>query len=161
MLKLTVALLTVVLAGTASAAGWRSLTIDGSSNASFAESVKAFNDKLPLARRYAFAWALQDIWIQGAKDAEAAQREYTASEYFRRVDGLGYSEVVTLLDPTGDTEQTRRREAQAWENRYAGNSASDSMRQELLRARTTEYRLPSSGVGSQKTERGGTYTDTY
>ena len=34
MLKLTVAVLAVALAGTASAAGWRSLRVDGSSEAS-------------------------------------------------------------------------------------------------------------------------------
>ena len=76
MLKITVAVLAIALAGTASAAGWRSLRIDGSSEASFAESVDAFKDKLSLSRRYAFAWALQDIWVKGVKDAEAAQREY-------------------------------------------------------------------------------------
>jgi hypothetical protein len=111
MLKLTVAVLTLALAGTASAGGWRSLRIDGSSEASFAESVAAFKEKLPLSRRYAFAWALQDIWVQGIKDAEAAKRDYTANDYFRQVDGLGYDEVVTMVDPTGDTEQLRRKEA--------------------------------------------------
>ena len=42
MLKLTVAVLAVALAGTASAAGWRSLRIDGSSDASFTTSLAAF-----------------------------------------------------------------------------------------------------------------------
>ena len=163
MLKLTVAVLAVALAGSASAAGWRSLRVDGSSDASFAESVAAFKEKLPLARRYAFELALQDIWVQGARDAEAAQREYTTSDYFRRLDGLGYSEVVTLLDPTGDTEQARRKVAYARVGRYAGNAGSDSMRAnagsdsmraELLKARTTEYRPPTTGLNGQ-TERGG------
>ena len=113
MLKIAVAVLAVALAGTASAAGWRSLRIDGSSEASFAESVNTFKDKLSLSRRYAFAWALQDIWVKGVKDAEAAQREYGATDFFRQVDGLGYDEVVALLDPTGTTEETRRKEAYA------------------------------------------------
>ena len=160
MLKLTAAVLAVALAGSASAAGWRSLRIDGSSDASFADSVAAFKEKLPLARRYAFELALQDIWVQGAEDAEAAQREYTTSDYFRRLDGLGYSEVVTLLDPTGDTEQARRKVAYERVGRYAGGSdsmrmrAEDSMRAELLKARTTEYRPPTTGLNGQ-TERGG------
>jgi hypothetical protein len=113
MLKLTVAVLTIALAGTASAAGWRSLRVDGRSEAAFTESVEAFKEKLPLSRRYAFAWALQDIWVEGVKDAEANQRDYTDDDFFREVDGLRYEEVVTLLDPTGDTEATRRKEAYA------------------------------------------------
>ena len=106
-------MLTMALAGTASADGWRSLRVDGSSEAGFTESVEAFKEKLPLARRYAFAWALQDIWLKGVEDAEASQREYEASDFFRQVDGLGYEEVVTLVDPTRATEQTRRKEAYA------------------------------------------------
>jgi len=121
MLKLTIAVLAVALASSASAAGWRSLRIDGSSKASFTESVEAFKEKLPMTRRYAFAWALQDIWVQGLKDAEADQREYTASDFFRQVDGLGYDKVVTLLDPTGDTAETRRKEAYARLGPAVGN----------------------------------------
>jgi len=111
MLKLTVVVLAVALAGTASAGGWRNLRIDGSSEAGFTQSVEAFNDKLPLARRVVFVHALQDIWVQGVTAAKAANREYTASEYFRQVHGLGYDEVVTLLDPTGETAEARYREA--------------------------------------------------
>lgn len=113
MLKLIVAVSALALAGTASAAGWRSLRIDGSSEAAFTESINVFKDKLPLSRRYAFAWALQDIWVKGVKDAEAEQRVYEASDYFRQVNGLGYQEVVTFVDPTGDTEDARRRQAYA------------------------------------------------
>ncbi len=109
MLKLTVAVLAVALAGTASAAGWRSMRVDGSSESGFQESVAALQAKLPEVRRYVFALALQDIWVQGAKGAEAEQREYTASEYFRQLDGLGYKEVVTLTDATGDTADMRFR----------------------------------------------------
>ena len=123
MLKLAVAVLAVALAGSASAAGWRSLRVDGSSEAAFAESVAAFKETLPLTRRYAFAQALQDIWLKGLADAAAATREYTASDYYRQIGGLGYKDVVTLLDPTGDTEQLRRKEAYArLPNRYAGNA---------------------------------------
>lgn len=123
MLKLTVAVLAVGLAGTASAAGWRSLRVDGSSEASFAESVAAFQQKLSPARRLVFDLALQDIWIQGTKGAEADQREYTATEYFRQLDGLGYQEVVTFTDQTGDTAQMRYRAAYARLNpRVAANA---------------------------------------
>ena len=107
MLKLTVAVLAIALAGSASAAGWRSLRVDGASEAAFSESVVAFQEKLSPVRRYVFASALHDIWALGTKNAEAEQREYTESDYLRQLDGLGYDEVVTLTDPTGDTAKRR------------------------------------------------------
>src|SRR5687768_2779306 len=110
MLKLTIAVLAVALAGSASAAGWRSLRIDASSEASFSESVAAFQEKLSPVRRYVFASALQDIWVRGTKNADAEQREYTESDYLRQLDGLGYDDVVTLTDPTGDTAKRRYKE---------------------------------------------------
>ena len=111
MLKITVAVLAVALAGTASAGGWRNLRIDGSSEAAFAESMEAFKEKLPRERRYVFVLAMQDIWVQGVEAAKATDREYTGMEYFRQTNGLGYDEVVTLLDPTGQTARARYREA--------------------------------------------------
>ena len=111
MLKLIVAVLAVALAGTASADGWRSLRVDGTSQASFEKSMAAFQENLSPARRQVFVLALHDIWNAGTKAAEASQGEYTADEYLRQVDGLGYKEVVTFTDPTGDTAQARYREA--------------------------------------------------
>jgi len=111
MLKITVAVLAVALAGTASAGGWRNLRIDGSSEAAFAESMEAFKEKLPRAQRYVFVLAMQDIWVQGVEAAKPTDREYTGIEYFRQTNGLGYDEVVTLLDPTGQTARARYREA--------------------------------------------------
>src|SRR5688572_22616409 len=101
MLKITVAVLAVALAGTASAAKWRDLRVDGSSEAAFAQSLEAFKEKLSPARRYVFGEALKDIWVQGVKAAESEQREYTAADYYRQVDGLAYEQVVTFTDPTG------------------------------------------------------------
>jgi hypothetical protein len=103
--------LVVALAGAANAAGWRSLRVDGSSNTSFAKSVAEFEQKLSPARHHVFVLALHDIWNKGTKTAEANQREYTADEYVRQLDGLGYEEVVTLTDPTGDTAEARYRGA--------------------------------------------------
>ena len=111
MLKITAAVLAVALAGTASAGGWRNLRIDGSSEAAFAESMEAFKEKLPRARRAVFVLAMQDIWVQGVEAAKATDREYTAIEYFRQTHGLRYDDVVTLLDPTGQTARARYREA--------------------------------------------------
>ena len=145
MLKLTVAVLAVALAGAASADGWRNLRIDGSSEASFAVSVEAFKDKLPLPKRYAFAHALNDIWVQGVTAAKAANREYTASEYFRQIDGLGYDEVVTLLDPTGDTAEARYREA----SRLYARAAPQNSRSSPVRSPwPTNQSRPAGGWGS-------------
>ena len=51
------------------------------------------------AREYVLGEALKDIWTQGAKAAEAEQREYTADEYYRQLDGLRYKEIVKLHGP--------------------------------------------------------------
>ena len=110
MLKLTVAVLAVVLAGTASGAEWRSLRIDASSEASFQESIAAFQAKLTPSRRIAFTRSLQDIWLHGEQAAEAQEREYTDADYLRQIHGLGYEEVVTLTDPTGKKERRYRAE---------------------------------------------------
>ena len=110
MLKLTVAVLAVVFAGTAGAAGWRSLRVDGTDETAFAESVAAFEEKLSPSRRYAFMLALQEIWIQGTRNANAEQRTYTSAEFRRQLDGLSYDEVVRIPDATGNAESRYRAE---------------------------------------------------
>ncbi len=110
MLKLTVAVLAVALAGTASA-GWRSMRLEANDEASFTKSLAMFTAKLSPARRVVFGEALKDIWLKGTLAAEAVQREYTASDYYRQIDGLGYDEIVRLVDPTGDTAKARYRAA--------------------------------------------------
>ena len=111
MLRVTFAVLAVLLAGSASAAGWRSLRIDASSEETFAQSMTAFKDELSPAREYVFGEALKDIWTQRATAAEAEQREYTADEYYNLLDGLRYEEVVNYTDPSGDTAKRRYRNA--------------------------------------------------
>lgn len=111
MLKLTFAVLTLALAGSASAAGWRSLRIDASSEQAFEKSLETFQDKLSPARQHVFDRALKDIYAQGTQAAAAEQREYTIDEYYRQVDGLGYKEVVRVTDPTGDIANERYRVA--------------------------------------------------
>lgn len=110
MLRVAFAVLAVVLAGTASAAGWRKLQIDASSEPSFKESVARLQDKLTPGRRSAFDRSLQDIWDEGRKLASEQQREYTEADYLRQLDGLGYEEVVTLTDPTGEKAKRYRAE---------------------------------------------------
>ena len=103
MLNLTIGVLALALAGTASAGGWRALRVDGSTEAAFKESVATFQENLPQVRRRVFERSLNDIWAEGAKAAQAGEREYTMSDYLRQVDGLSYKEVVEFTDPTGDT----------------------------------------------------------
>ena len=102
-----VAVLAVAFATTANAGGWRSLRIDASSEESFERSVAEFQEKLSPARRYVFEWALRDAWVEGERKAQAEQREYTAAEYFERVHGLRYKDVVRLTDPSGKTARSR------------------------------------------------------
>jgi hypothetical protein len=118
MQKLTVVVLAVVFAGTASAEGWRSLRLDASSETALKESVALFRDKLSPRREYVFDEALKDIWNEVAKAAESEQREYTADEFYRQLDGLRYEEVVTLTDPTGDTAKKRYRNAPEFYRQY-------------------------------------------
>jgi uncharacterized membrane protein len=117
MLKLTMVVLAVAVAGAANAAGWRSLRVDASSEAAFEQSLAEFKDKLSPGRRHVFGAMLKDIWAQGREVAAAEQREYTEADYHRRLDGLSYDEVVTLLDPTGETARRYR----AAYNPYAGS----------------------------------------
>ena len=117
MLKLTVAVLTLALAGVANADGWRSLRVDASSEAAFEQSVAVFQEKLSPARQQVFGQALLDIWRQGTADAEANQREYTASDYQRQLHGLSYEEIVTFTDPTGATAKARQRDAERGQGR--------------------------------------------
>ena len=100
-------MLSLVLAGTASAAGWRDLRIDASSAASYSESIATFQQKLTPSRRIAFVRSLQDIWLHGTTHAVG---EYTEADYLRQVHGLGYEEVVKLTDPTGKAEGRYRAE---------------------------------------------------
>jgi hypothetical protein len=80
MLKLTVAVLVFAIAGSASAAGWRSLRLDGSSEARLEKSLAELREGLTNGRRYAFTRALNDIWLQGTKSAAAEQRDYTTAD---------------------------------------------------------------------------------
>ena len=109
MLKVAIGVLAVVLAGSATAAGWRSLRIDASSEQSYSQSVATFQDKLSPSRRIAFARSLQDIWLNGTL-AEEQQHEYTRAEYLRQLHGLRYDEVMALADPTGKAEGRYRAE---------------------------------------------------
>jgi hypothetical protein len=117
MLKLTVVVLAFALAGSASAAGWRSLRLDATSEAAFEQSVEVFKDKLSPSRRHAFEGALQDIWTQRVP----SKRQYTKEDYYAELDGLSYEQVVRILDPTGELEQQYR--AQYFYARGGGGAA--------------------------------------
>ena len=111
MLKITFAVLAIALAGTAGAAGWRDLKIDGSSEAAFRRSLEAFDEELSPERHQVFTAALMDIWLQGTAEAKADERLYTVSDYHAQLDGLSYEEVVTFTDPTGETAKQRYEQA--------------------------------------------------
>ena len=110
MLRLTVAVLAFALAGTASAAGWRKLQVDASSEAAYNQSVATFQKKLSPSRRMAFVQSLRDIELEGPNRAAAEQTEYTRADYLQQLHGLTYGEVVTLTDPTGKAEGRYRAE---------------------------------------------------
>ena len=125
MLRTTVFVLAVVLTSSATAAGWRDLRVDATSEEAFAKSLETFKEKLSSPRASVFGEALKDIWIQSATAAEAEQREYTADEYYRLLDGLSYEDVVTYTDPTGDTAKTRLQQAKlSWNSARVDNIGS-------------------------------------
>jgi hypothetical protein len=140
MLKLTVALLAVALAGTAGAAGWRSLRVDASSDTAFEQSLAVFKEKLSPARRQVFEEALKDIWVKGTQEAAAEQREYTTADYYRQIGGLGYKQVVNFTDPSGDTAQARLRQAS----------------RSLYPVRPASFPPQREGLGETPSSRGGT-----
>ena len=107
MLKLTVVVLAVALAGAASAAQWKDLRVDGTSEEAFKQSLAAFQTELSPERQQVFSNALMDIWLQGTAKAQADQREYTAGDFQRQLHGLSYEEVVNFTDPSGATAKER------------------------------------------------------
>jgi hypothetical protein len=111
MSKLIIAAAAIALASTASADNWKDLRVDASSEAAFSRSLAEFKEQLSPARSFAFGEALKDIWQSGVAAAEAEQRDYTATDYYAHVDGLGYKQVVALADPTGETTKRRIQEA--------------------------------------------------
>jgi hypothetical protein len=147
MLKVTLAVLAVALAGTASAAGWRSMRIDGSSEAGFNASVMALRAKLPTVRRHVLDLALKDVLARGEQAAAAAQREYPRSEYLRQLDGLSYKEIVTFTDPSGETADRRFRQIYAELYGPAQSTVNPSP------GRQEGYRAPGSLDGAN--QRGG------
>jgi hypothetical protein len=165
MLKLTVATLVIALAGTAGAAGWKDLRIDGTSEAAFNQSLAAFKAELSPERNKVFTDALMDIWVQGTVAAKNDQREFTVDDYYKQLDGLGYEQVVTFTDPTGATANERYRDAKRekvadqsppvarWQGRYRGspeasaNEAHGSLDSgELMRTRQTTSNPPHGGT---------------
>jgi hypothetical protein len=108
VLRVVLALLAVSVAGSASA-GWRDLRIDASSEAAFTESVAMLQEKLSRTRAGFLTLALHDLWVTGTERAESDGRVFTAEDYLRRLDGLGYEEVLALADPTGVKQRNQYR----------------------------------------------------
>ena len=66
MVRILTCTAAIVLAGCASMGEWRTLNIDGSSDAAFARSVAIMNDELPYTHRQMLSLALVDIVRGGA-----------------------------------------------------------------------------------------------
>ena len=99
MVRFSVITAALFLAGCASTGYWRDLQIDGSSQVTINESIATIQQALPEWRRGGFDMILSDLWITGSLNAEAAGSEYTAREYFARLDGLSYEGVLNLAGP--------------------------------------------------------------
>lgn len=97
MLKLTIAIVAIALAGSASAQGWR---LDAGSHRAFKRSLEAAKDELSPENVELLAGALKHIWAEGTKAAEVQQRRYSDKDYFRQLDGLSFEEVVHFTDAT-------------------------------------------------------------
>ena len=94
----------ISLAGCASTSEWRALSIDGSDEAAFGQSLALINDGLSSPRRDMFALALVDIaqtGVSSAGQAEDGSPAYTDEEYRRQLDGLTYDGVIALADESG------------------------------------------------------------
>ena len=104
MSKPAMAILMTLLAGCASMGQWRTLQIDGSSQASFDQSISQLNDELTYSRSRMFGIALVDIAstaAQAAGQAEDGSPAYTDEDYRRDLDGLTYDGVIELADQSG------------------------------------------------------------
>jgi hypothetical protein len=90
--------------------------IDGSSAATFERSVAMLQNDLPPRKREDFEIALAFTWVRAAAlDAGDVDGDGD-TDYFRRLDGLGYDEVVELADLPGDegyVAQLKRQRSQA------------------------------------------------
>ena len=146
-------MLSLVLAGTASAAGWRDLRIDASSAASYSESIATFQQKLTPSRRIAFARSLHDIWLRGSQLAEERQIEFTDADYFGVLHGLRYEEVVTLADPSGKKEGQYRAEYYA-SRAYGGAPGTPARPYMSSEIRSTDN-VPYRGAPTQRGPTGG------
>jgi hypothetical protein len=104
MSKLTLAIATMSLAGCASMGEWRTLTIDGGSEAAFGDSLSRLNNELPYSRSRMLALALVDITnigVQMAGETNDGSPAYTEESLRSDLDGLTYEGVIALADQSG------------------------------------------------------------
>ena len=104
MSKLITAAGALLLAGCASMGQWQTLSIDGSTEAAFGQSLTQLNDELSYSRSQMFAMALVDIArtsAQAAGQTEDGSPAYTDEDYRHGLDGLTYDGVIALADQSG------------------------------------------------------------
>jgi hypothetical protein len=117
MFRTTSAVLAIVVAASASA-GWRGLAIDGSTEANFVQSVATLKQELSRARGIQLDRALNEVWIQGTLDGIRDGRAFTADDYFAKLDGLGFKDILDVADATGDKRDVWRAEAEVQAHGY-------------------------------------------
>jgi hypothetical protein len=100
MSKPIFAVAAILLAGCASTGGWRTLSIDGSSETEFSESLTRLNTELPTTRSKIFALALVDI-VSTREDSAYSMQQLRAE-----LDGLTYDDVIALADQDGPPIKT-------------------------------------------------------
>ena len=85
-----VSLTVLMLAGAASASanGWRALRIDGSTASGFEQSVAEMRQNLPYNRGVLFDLVLEDL-----------KARFATADVRKQVDGLGYKEIIQLASP--------------------------------------------------------------
>lgn len=106
MRQLTIFIAATVLAGCAGTSEWRTLRIDGSSEASLHESLNRLDQELPRAyHRRMLEIALVDIWSTNAQLAgetdDGEDAAYTKENFRAELHGLTYESVVALANRTG------------------------------------------------------------
>lgn len=104
MIRLSLCILAVFSLAGCAGSQWRTMSIDGSDEAAFGESLGLINQELSNARRNMLALALIDIaqtGVANAGQAEDGSPGYTEEEFRSQLNGLTYDEVIALADESG------------------------------------------------------------
>lgn len=104
MSKLALVVFAAFLAGCASMGEWRTLSIDGTNQAVFGESLTRLNDELSYSRKQMLGLALVDIANVGVQEGgvlDDGSPAYTDEDFRADLNGLTYEGVIALADQSG------------------------------------------------------------